>query len=158
MQPLSMPSVGKSGVSLIPWGYQWKWARWVKYNRRKRNLPKIHWLDAVCVGQSTSKELKLGNRRPLLIIAAGRGNTRFATPTSRGEYNARRLIVRGNMDSKQAILPEFQCPKKYIGNYLSRIASVRKTVVSTIRRNGQVFGGNYKYCQIGHRFDGCDYV
>ena len=60
------------------------------------------------------------------------------------------------MDSKQAILPEFQCPKKYIGNYLSRIASVRKTAVSTIRGNGQAFGDNYKYCQIGHRFDGCD--
>ena len=30
-----------------------------KYNRRQRNLPKTHWLDAVCVGQSTPGELKL---------------------------------------------------------------------------------------------------
>ena len=42
-----------------------------KYNRRQRNLPKTHWLDAVCVGESTPKELKLDGVQPLLIKAMG---------------------------------------------------------------------------------------
>ena len=42
-----------------------------KYNRRQRNFPKTHWLDAVCVGESTPEDLKLDNVRPLLIKATG---------------------------------------------------------------------------------------
>jgi len=30
-----------------------------KYKRSIRNLPKTHWLDAVCVGKSTPETLKI---------------------------------------------------------------------------------------------------
>ena len=38
---------------------------------RQRNFPKTHWLDAVCVGESTPEDLRLNNVRPLLIKATG---------------------------------------------------------------------------------------
>ena len=43
------------------------------------------------VGQPTPKELKLGNRRPLLITATGRGNARFATQTSIASVARKRM-------------------------------------------------------------------
>ena len=44
-----------------------------KYNRESRNLPKTHWLDAVCVGQSTPDHLETSQVVPLLIEATGHG-------------------------------------------------------------------------------------
>ncbi len=44
-----------------------------KYNRTTRELPKTHWLDAACVGQSTPEKLKALGVQPLLITANGHG-------------------------------------------------------------------------------------
>jgi hypothetical protein len=43
-----------------------------KWNRTTRDLPKTHWLDAACVGESTPKRLKTAGVIPLLITAMGR--------------------------------------------------------------------------------------
>jgi 5-methylcytosine-specific restriction endonuclease McrA len=44
-----------------------------KYNRTTRDLPKTHWLDAVCVGKSTPEVLGIRGVQPLLITASGHG-------------------------------------------------------------------------------------
>src|SRR5262249_50050417 len=43
-----------------------------KWNRTTRDLPKTHWFDAVCVGESTPERLLVGGVMPLLITAMGR--------------------------------------------------------------------------------------
>jgi 5-methylcytosine-specific restriction endonuclease McrA len=44
-----------------------------KFNRSQRSLPKAHWIDAACVGESTPAVLLLGRVTPLLITAKGHG-------------------------------------------------------------------------------------
>ena len=44
-----------------------------KYNRRRQNLPKTHWLDAACVGKTTPEQLIIEVQKPLLITAKGHG-------------------------------------------------------------------------------------
>jgi len=138
-----------------------------KYNRRQRNLPKTHWLDAVCVGQSTPSELKLDGVQPLLIKAMGRGQRQvcdtdkfgFRRKKKNGEFNAPRLIKRVH-GFQTGDVAQIKVPKgKYIGNYLTRIISVRKTGSFSIKPAGysKPFATNYKNCQIAHRSDGYDY-
>jgi len=45
-----------------------------KYNRAKRELPKTHFLDAVCVGESTPKTIKIEGIHPISIVATGHGS------------------------------------------------------------------------------------
>ena len=44
-----------------------------KFNRTTRGLPKTHWLDAACVGESTPEHLGVEGVRPLLAGACGHG-------------------------------------------------------------------------------------
>ncbi len=44
-----------------------------KFNRTTRSLPKAHWIDATCVGQSTPEWIKMQGVIPLLITAQGHG-------------------------------------------------------------------------------------
>ena len=44
-----------------------------KFNRSTRGLPKTHWLDAACVGESTPETLLVEGVRPLLVKACGHG-------------------------------------------------------------------------------------
>lgn len=45
-----------------------------KYNRTMRDLPKAHWIDAACVGESTPEVLKGQGVVPLLVTAQGHGS------------------------------------------------------------------------------------
>jgi len=139
-----------------------------KYNRRQRNLPKTHWLDAVCVGQSTPGGLKLDGVRPLLIKAMGRGQRQvcdtdefgFRRKKKNGEFNAPRLIKR-TRGFQTGDIVRAEWPKgKYAGNYVTRITNVRKTGKFGIKPAGysKPFNVDYKYCQIVHHSDGYDYA
>ena len=44
-----------------------------KYNRTRRGLPKVHWLDAACVGCSSPEKIKAEGIMPLCIKATGHG-------------------------------------------------------------------------------------
>ena len=50
-----------------------------KYNRIKKNLPKTHWLDAVCVGESTPETINIEGLQPLVIVATGRGSRQICS-------------------------------------------------------------------------------
>src|SRR5712692_7389129 len=45
-----------------------------KYNRRVRQLPKTHWLDAANVGRSTPAALHVEQVYPLIVTAHGHGS------------------------------------------------------------------------------------
>ena len=44
-----------------------------KFNRSTRHIPKTHWLDAACVGESTPENLKIDRVVPFSIKAMGHG-------------------------------------------------------------------------------------
>jgi hypothetical protein len=48
-----------------------------KFNRSQRELPKEHWIDAACVGESTPEKLEIENVRPLTMKAMGHGSRRM---------------------------------------------------------------------------------
>jgi 5-methylcytosine-specific restriction endonuclease McrA len=55
-----------------------------KWNRTTRDLPKTHWLDAACVGESTPKLLKTAGVIPLLITAMGRHSRQMCRTNAAG--------------------------------------------------------------------------
>ena len=50
-----------------------------KFNRIQRGLPKTHWLDAVCVGESTPKTIEIEAIQPLRIVATGHGRRQICS-------------------------------------------------------------------------------
>ncbi len=140
-----------------------------KYNRRQRNLPKTHWLDAVCVGESTPENLRLDNLRPLLIKAIGRGQRQvcdtdkfgFRRKKKNGEYNAPRRMKRA-FGFQTGDIAKIVKPKGQVGAgvYVARITSVRKKGDFSFKPAGasKVLPVNQKYCQIVHHSDGYDYA
>jgi hypothetical protein len=75
-----------------------------KWNRTTRDLPKTHWTDAVCVGESTPERLQVDGVMPLLITAMGRHSrqmcrtnaTGFPEQSSQGHQRGRRLSDGGS--------------------------------------------------------------
>jgi 5-methylcytosine-specific restriction endonuclease McrA len=55
-----------------------------KWHRTTRELPKTHWLDAVCVGASTPERLAVRGIVPLLITAMGRHRRQMGRPNAAG--------------------------------------------------------------------------
>ena len=50
-----------------------------KFNRTQRSLPKTHWLDATCIGESTPEIIKVEGVQPLGIVATGHGNRQICS-------------------------------------------------------------------------------
>jgi hypothetical protein len=55
-----------------------------KFNRTGLNLPKKHWIDAACVGESTPNKLSIKEVRPLLIKTYGHGQRQMCRPNKYG--------------------------------------------------------------------------
>ncbi|AFY85417.1 RNA-guided endonuclease IscB [Oscillatoria acuminata] len=126
-----------------------------KYNRTRLNLPKTHWFDAACVGQSTPSSLKIQVLKPLQIQATGRGNRQRVLPNKYGFARGHRPRQRYFFGFKTGDIVIADIPKgKKAGRYLGRLAcrtSGRfniKTVELTVQ------GISHKYCQITHHGDG----
>lgn len=54
------------------------------FNRLRLALPKTHYLDAACVGQSTPPALVVGNLHPLVITATGHGSRQMCGTNASG--------------------------------------------------------------------------
>ncbi len=61
-----------------------------KFNRTQRHLPKTHWLDAACVGQSTPTPISHTGIRPVGIKAMGHGNRKMCQTDAYGFPRAHR--------------------------------------------------------------------
>jgi len=133
-----------------------------KMNRTLQNLPKEHWVDAACVGDSGKNISIPEGTKPLLITAMGRGNRQmcrtdkygFPTGSPKGSKS-----VNGVSTGDYAKI--VQKKGKYIGSYFGRIASINTTtsfinlkvgdkkvsfnskLVNIIQKND---GYNYEYC------------
>ena len=139
-----------------------------KYNRRRFELPKTHWLDAACVGELDS--IEISTAQPLLIKAAGHGCRQVIHVD---KYGFPRRNKKGDLVRKSAkvkTVKGFQTgdivratvalatKTKAAGVHVGRVAvrSSGSFNISTI--NGVQQGISWKACTPVHRGDGYSYA
>jgi HNH endonuclease. len=131
-----------------------------KMNRVKLGLPKEHYLDACCVGQSTPDQLYFKTKDVLYIKAKGRGShcrtnlDKYGFP--RG-YLARQKYFFGFQtgDMVKAEIPK----GKYKGIWYGEVACRKSGSFDIKDKECQriVQGVNYKYFSVVQHFDGYSY-
>ncbi len=131
-----------------------------KWNRTQRELPKTHWIDAACVGQSTPAQIQISGIVPWEIRATGRHSRQMCRTNAFGfpDKAPKQTSVVGGFrtgDMVQAIVPGTSTKR---GTYVGRIA-IRSTGSCNIKTaTGTIQGIHYRYCQSLHRGDGYAYT
>ncbi|MBW4580643.1 MAG: HNH endonuclease [Tildeniella nuda ZEHNDER 1965/U140] len=128
-----------------------------KFNRTRLNLPKTHWLDAACVGETLT--LTVLTTQPLLIKATGQGSRQMCRTDKYGfpsRYVPRLKFVQGFQtgDIVQAIVTT----GKKIGTYAGRVAVRSSGSFNISDKSGLVQGISYKACKVTQRKDGYGYA
>jgi 5-methylcytosine-specific restriction endonuclease McrA len=126
-----------------------------KFNRTKRELPKMHWVDAACVGESTPENLKIENVRPLQVKATGHGSRQMCRTDKCGfpkTHRTRKAMFRG---FETGDIVKAEIPKgKFAGRHVGRLSAVRQRPSYTL--NG--FDVHPKHLKRIHRSDGFAYA
>ncbi|MEQ8973684.1 MAG: RNA-guided endonuclease IscB [Coleofasciculus sp. C1-SOL-03] len=137
-----------------------------KFNRTRLGLPKTHWLDAACVGQSTPDNLIARNINPLVIKATGHGNrqmaqiNKFGFPRRKkdGSYRVRTRIKEFHGfktgDIVRAIVPT----GKNQGTHIGRVTVRAGRVFDLTTAKGKLQSINWKYFKPIWKADGYAYV
>jgi 5-methylcytosine-specific restriction endonuclease McrA len=125
-----------------------------KSNRTARGLPRVHWIDAACVGASTPAHLKTGEVKPLLIKARGHGNRQMCQTDKNGFPKRHRSRTKQYFgfrtgDVVRAVVPE----GKHAGTHVGRI-----TIRSRPLFQLNAFEVHPRYLQILQKEDGYEYV
>lgn len=126
-----------------------------KYNRTKLGLPKAHWIDAACVGESGAGVQVDISLKSAVIRATGHNSRQMCRMDKHGfprtgPKQARRVKGFRTGDLVKAIVPT----GKNVGTHIGRVA-VR---ASGSFRIGKVDGVAARYCQRLHHADGYDYL
>ncbi|EFH88804.1 RNA-guided endonuclease IscB [Ktedonobacter racemifer] len=130
-----------------------------KYNRTTRELPKTHWIDAACVGQSTPEYLNTTGISSLLITATGYGKRQLCGVDKHGfpqRHRQRKKVHHGYQmgDLVRAVVPEgFAAAGRHVGRVLARATG--SFDLRTAR--GRIEGVPVRYCRPLHRNDGYSY-
>jgi 5-methylcytosine-specific restriction endonuclease McrA len=127
-----------------------------KFNRTRFGLPKTHYFDAACVGET--EELTVLSEQPLLIKATGHGTRQmcrtdqFGFPT---RYVPRFKFVQGFQtgDIAKAVVTS----GKKAGIYIGRVAVRTSGYFNIAAPSGLLQGISYKYCKPLHQKDGYAY-
>jgi 5-methylcytosine-specific restriction endonuclease McrA len=130
-----------------------------KYNRRQRELPKTHWLDASCVGKSTPEHLHMKGIVPLLITATGYGNRQMCGVDKYGfpsRHRSRKKVHYGYQtgDMIRAVVPD---PLKCAGTHVGRVLVRAKGIFDIRTKQGRVTNVPHRYCRPIHHNDGYSY-
>lgn len=121
-----------------------------KFNRRQRNLPKTHWIDAACIGDSTPEKVGIALVNPLVIKAVGHGSRQMCQTNKYGfpiRYRTRNKTFMGFQtgDIVWANVPQ----GSFAGRHLGRV-TIRQR--KSFGLNG--FDVNPDYLKRLHRADG----
>lgn len=133
-----------------------------KYNRTRQNLPKAHWIDAACVGESGEDTQVPDDLQPLLIAAKGHGQHKVCTTDAYGfpkQHRNREPNPHGinTGDIVRADKPEHL---KNGGVHVGRVAAARfkgGLDVKPLCGEPAKIGVNAKYCEVIHHDDGYSY-
>ena len=124
-----------------------------KYNRIKQNYPKLHWIDAACIGESGRIVFIHKQIQPLFIKAVGHGRRQRCRPDSFGFPKAHAPLLKKFMGFQTGDIVKAKIPRgKSIGTHIGRIAIRYRP---SFRLNG--FDVHPKYLTILHHSDGYSY-
>jgi len=124
-----------------------------KFNRIRLELPKTHFFDAACVGD-TSKISVLANQ-PLNIKATGHGSRQMCRTDKFGfpsQYVPRFKFVKGFQTGD--IVKAVVTSGKKIGTYTGRVAVRSSGSFNVSAAQGLIQGINHKYCFSIYQKDG----
>lgn len=124
-----------------------------KYNRTRHGLPKEHWIDALCVGESTPTHLDIEGVIPLQIAATGHGRRQRCGTDKYGFPTRHAARAKAFMGFQTGDIVRAEIPQgKYKGVHTGRIAVRFRP---SFRLNG--FDVHPKYLTMLHRGDGYGY-
>ena len=129
-----------------------------RWNRRRQNLPKTHWLDAASVGASTPERLQIKHVRPWLLQATGWQRRQMCLmdeagfPRTKPKQQSR---VKGfkTGDLVKAVVTS----GKKVGSYVGRVAVRATGSFNVTTRQATVQGISHRACTVVHRCDGYSY-
>jgi 5-methylcytosine-specific restriction endonuclease McrA len=130
-----------------------------KWNRTQRGLPKLHWLDAACVGASTPERLVYVDIAPLQVTATGRHCRQMCRTDAYGfpDKASKATSVVGGFRTGDLVRAVVPLPSVKAGTYVGRLA-VRATGSCNLKTNsGTVQGIHVRSCEPLHRGDGYTY-
>jgi 5-methylcytosine-specific restriction endonuclease McrA len=129
-----------------------------KLNRTTRDLPKDHWLDAVCVGKSTPEHLSIQGVVPLRICASGHGCRQMCLMDILGFPRTKpkqAKYVKGfhTGDIVRAVVSS----GIKTGTYIGRVAVRATGSFNITTKQGTVQGISHRCCITLHKSDGYAY-
>jgi 5-methylcytosine-specific restriction endonuclease McrA len=129
-----------------------------KYNRVSRQLPKSHWIDAACVGQSTPEQIKVAGVVPLFIAAKGHGCRQMCNVNEIGfpcskPKGAKKVKGFQTGDMVRAVVTSGTKQGVYVGRVLIRATGS----FDITTKQGRVQGISHRFCTPVHRCDGYSY-
>jgi len=129
-----------------------------KFNRRKQDYPKAHWIDAACVGESGGRVTISPNHAPLQIKATGHQSRqmcrvdKYGFPrTSPKQGRVHFGFQTGDM-VKAVVTKGVKC-----GIYVGRVSVRASGYFNITTPTGTTQGINYRYCNPIHKSDGYFY-
>jgi len=129
-----------------------------KFNRVTRDLPKTHWLDAVCVGKSTPEQVQIAGVVPLLVTANGHGCRQkcnvdeFGFPCSKPK-GAKKIKGFQTGDIVRAIVTKGTNQGVHVGRVMVRATGY----FDLTTKHGRVQGIPHRFCTPVHLSDGYSY-
>jgi hypothetical protein len=131
-----------------------------KWNRTQRSLPKMHWLDAACVGASTPATLDMRGVVPLAIRATGRHSRQMCRTNATGfpDKAPKATSVVDGFRTGDIVRAQVPSARAKAGVYVGRIAIRATGSCNITTATGTVQGIHVRYCQPLHRGDGYAYT
>ena len=120
-----------------------------KYNRHRLDLPKEHWIDALCVGKSTPGIINVMGIIPLSIKAVGHGSRQMCSVDKYG-FPASKAKAGKKFFG-------FQTHDIVKGKNIGRIKGVRVTGCFTMQGKDKDVGVNHKNISMIQHADGYSY-
>jgi len=131
-----------------------------KYNRNRQQMPKTHWTDAACVGESTPEQLRNWQTvRPLLITATGRQSRQMCHVDKRGFPRGKPKGPSRSHGFRTGDMVRAVVTKGvHMGTYVGRVAIKSDGYFKLTTRARVVEGIHARYCTPLHRSDGYGYA
>jgi 5-methylcytosine-specific restriction endonuclease McrA len=131
-----------------------------KWNRTARDLPKTHWLDAACVGETTPKRLQVAGIVPLQITAMGRHSRQMCRTNAAGfpDKKAKATSVVAGFRTGDIVRAVVPASSVKAGVHVGRLAVRASGSCNLTTAKGTIQGIHVRYCTPLHRGDGYQYA
>jgi hypothetical protein len=131
-----------------------------KWNRKQRNIPKAHWLDAANIGQTTPPQLLWQHVLPLLIRAMGQQSRQMCRMDRRGfpRTRAKKRSTKHAFQTGDIVRAVVPAHLKNPGLHVGRMVSKASGSFTIATKRGTVTDIGYRYCTRLQRNVGYGYL